>query len=316
MPLFNDKADLSTSAPVVVTGSVSIVGTSITNPLWITGSIGGSTTTSGSADVTVLNQVNVSVSSSLPVTVANFPVLQGISGSIVVTNWPSIVGVSGSVSSTPVGGTSVFTTGPQNVSGTVTSMIGNWPAFVGVSGSINVNNFPANQPTTITNWPATIGVSGTLSTASGGQNIYTSGAQFISGTVGISGSIIVTAPQSAPIWVTGSFATNVGVQQVTGSVQVTNFTSPRSTSHTTQNLTASLVSQVALASNANRFGVSVFNTFTSKGNAYISLGPIASTGSFIIQMLPGTYYSMDTLSTEEISYVFDAIPGNLMVTEQ
>jgi len=114
------------------------------------------------------------------------------------------------------------------------------------------------------------------------------------------------------------------VQAVTGSVEVTGVTFSGSIdaiptpvpSHVTTNFAASTVSQVAMGPNANRRGASFFNTQTSKGICYLAIGPTASTGAYVVAMRPGSYYSFDTVPAEAISFVFDNVPGNVMVTEQ
>lgn len=126
---------------------------------------------------------------------------------------------------------------------------------------------------------------------------------------------------SRSLAVTGSVSISE-VVQVTGSVVVEGFaltasiTPDRSSISTTLNVTASLASQIAMFSNPSRLGGMFFNTFSSKGNAYLSFGPSASTGSFFVALRPGAYYSMDTVSTELVSFIFDGTPGNLMITEQ
>jgi hypothetical protein len=114
------------------------------------------------------------------------------------------------------------------------------------------------------------------------------------------------------------------VQAVTGSVEVTGLvfsgsidTTPVPVpSHSTTNFVASLVSQIALTANSSRQGASFFNTPTSKGTCYVAIGNLASTGSYVVAMRPGSYFSFDTVPAEAISFVFDRIPGNVMVTEQ
>jgi hypothetical protein len=113
-------------------------------------------------------------------------------------------------------------------------------------------------------------------------------------------------------------------QAVTGSVTVTGITfsgsinpiSPPAAAHTTTNFVASLASQVAMATNASRRGASFFNVQTSTGVCYVSIGAVASTGSYVVAVRPGAYYSFDTVPAEAISFIFDRVPGNVMVTEQ
>src|SRR5579864_216544 len=114
------------------------------------------------------------------------------------------------------------------------------------------------------------------------------------------------------------------VQTVTGSVAVTGVTFSGSIdttpspapSHVTTNFAATLASQLAMGPNAMRRGASFFNTQGSKGTCYVSIGAVASTGSYLVAVRPGSYYSFDTVPAEAISFIFDNVPGNVMVTEQ
>jgi hypothetical protein len=114
------------------------------------------------------------------------------------------------------------------------------------------------------------------------------------------------------------------VQQVTGSVEVTGLTFSGSIdatptpapSHVTTNFAASLSSQVAMGSNPNRRAANFFNVPTSKGICYLAIGTQASTGAYMVALRPGSFYSFDVVPSEPISFVFDNVPGNVMVTEQ
>lgn len=114
------------------------------------------------------------------------------------------------------------------------------------------------------------------------------------------------------------------VQTVTGSVAVTGVsfsgsidTTPSpAPSHVTTNFAASQASQVAMGPNSSRRGASFFNAQGSAGICYLSIGATASTGSYVVAMRPGSYYSFDTVPAEAISFIFDRVPGNIMVTEQ
>jgi len=114
------------------------------------------------------------------------------------------------------------------------------------------------------------------------------------------------------------------VQEVTGSVAVTGITFSGSIdavpapaqSHVTTNFAASLSSQVAMGSNPSRRAANFFNTPTSKGICYLAIGTQASTGSYMVALRPGSFYSFDVVPSEPISFVFDRLPGNVMVTEQ
>jgi hypothetical protein len=157
-----------------------------------------------------------------------------------------------------------------------------------------------------------------------------SGALFVTGSVAVTGiSLSASFPSSMtvdqgagdltnPWFVSGSVTVAnlpLPVSLASGSLSVT-LSASISSGHTTQNITASLTSLIALFPNSTRLGASFFNTFSSKGNLYVSLGALASTGSFIAAVRPGGYYSLDTLTSEAISIVFDGAPGNVMVTEQ
>lgn len=114
------------------------------------------------------------------------------------------------------------------------------------------------------------------------------------------------------------------VQTVTGSVEVTGLVFSGSiqanptptTSYNTTNWAASLSSQQALGSNPNRRACSFFNVIGSKGICYLAIGSSASTGSYMVALRPGSFYAFDVVPSEPISFIFDGIPGNVMVTEQ
>lgn len=96
---------------------------------------------------------------------------------------------------------------------------------------------------------------------------------------------------------------------------ITNITA-KSTSHSTTHVTASLASQVVLNTNYNRVGASFFNPASSTANAYLSIGTTSSTGSFLVMLPPGSYYSFDTLTVEPVSVIFDSLSGSFMITEE
>jgi|SRR5579863_1214336 len=114
------------------------------------------------------------------------------------------------------------------------------------------------------------------------------------------------------------------VQTVTGSVEVTGVTFSGSIdaiptpapSHVTTNFPASLSSQLAMGTNSNRRGATFFNTIGSLGICYVSVGSVASTGSYFVAVRPGSFFTFDVVPAEPISFVFDKVPGNVMVTEQ
>jgi hypothetical protein len=247
-----------TSGPQGVTGSLNVYtsglqgisGTVTANaviqnwPLTI-GVSGTVTTTPGPTNVYtsglqgVSGTVSLSITSSLPVTVGNFPTVQATT--TVIQNWPALIGVSGTLTSTP-GPTNVYTSGLQGISGTVSAVIQNWPLTIGISGSTNVytsglqgvsGTVTANA--VIQNWPLTMNVSGTVTAINGPTNVYTSGPQGVTGSLnvytsglqGISGTVIANAViQNWPaiIGVSGSLSggpTNVytsGLQGVSGTV--------------------------------------------------------------------------------------------------
>jgi hypothetical protein len=153
--------------------------------------------------VTVINPATVGVSGSLSVFTTG---PQNVSGTV-TTIQQGTVGVSGSVS--------VFTTGPQNVSGTVTVIN---PATVGVSGSVTVGTWGTNvtasivapNGVSIANWPAIIGVSGTVNTAP----VYSLTP------AGVSGTVTVINP--ATVGVSGSVTVGGWATNLTGSVTVGN----------------------------------------------------------------------------------------------
>jgi hypothetical protein len=137
--------------------------------------------------------------------------LQGISGSVNIFT-SGLQGISGTVSTLPIGGTSVYTSGPQAVSGSVGATITNWPAIIGVSGTLTSITGPS-----YTSGPQSV---------TGSVNVFTSGLQGISGsvsaaitnwpaTINVSGSVSTTPPTG------GTSVYTSGPQAVSGSVFVT-----------------------------------------------------------------------------------------------
>ena len=211
-------------------------------PVSIQGAINVSTATTGSAGLAVGNApyAPLYVSQQGQIGVDNFPAVQAISGNVgaVIQNWPAVIGVSGSTAlrvwDGGVNGVSasaqlpVFSTGPvgvtasvtlpvaqqgqvsvnnfpatQNVSGTVTAIIGNWPATLGVTASatLPVQGVVGGVPLQI--WSeGNIGVSGTFTLGSqvsvnnfpATQNV--SGSVFVSttGSLPVTGSVFATPP--------------------------------------------------------------------------------------------------------------------------
>ena len=136
--------------------------------------------------------------------------------------------------------------------------------------------------------------------------------------------VVVNFPQTQAVSGTVDVGNFPAVQVVTGSVAVTgisvsgsfNPVVPPSSGHTTTNWPASLTSQQAVGSNSTRRGLSFFNCMSGKGTCYLTIGSTASTGSFMVALRPGSYYSFDVVPSEPVSFVFDQVPGNVMVTEQ
>lgn len=95
--------------------------------------------------------------------------------------------------------------------------------------------------------------------------------------------------------------------------------SSKSSTHSTNFVTASLTSQIILNKNPDRIGAVFSNQWslnsTSAGNAYLSIGTTASTSSFLVVIAPGSVYSLDFNTTEAFSVIYDAATGSLMFTE-
>src|SRR5579885_3178626 len=116
----------------------------------------------------------------------------------------------------------------QNVSGTVTSIIGNWPATHGVSASVQLPIFStgpvgvtasAPLPVDINNWPATIAVSGSQA-----LRIWDGGTQGVSGTVGAvvqnwPATVGVSASVPLQVWSEGPNAVSGTLQVYTSAAQ-------------------------------------------------------------------------------------------------
>jgi hypothetical protein len=205
--------------------------------------------------------IGVSASATLPVSqqgqisVNNFPAVQAVSGTLSITTTTPLqvwsegpLGVTASVqlpvfSTGPVGVTGSVTLGSQvsvnnfpatqNVSGTVTAIIGNWPATIGVSASatlpvslasqISVNNFPATQNVSgtvgavIENWPATIGVS-----ASSPSGFWFTGGVAVSGTLAVSGTQLTGSTFSGyPLVAGGTFMSGAVQSSTMGARYIT-----------------------------------------------------------------------------------------------
>ena len=196
--------------------------------------ISGVLLVSASNPVLVWNQTPVGVTGSVnvytsglqgisgTVGVNNFPATQNVSGGIVVQNWPATIGVSASVALrvwdggiqgiTASTSLPVWNQSPVGVTGSVNVYTS---GLQGISGTVGVNNFPATQNVSgtvtsiIGNWPATIGVSASFPLS-----------VFSAGTVGVSGSVNVTTTGSAgmqvgnapyaPLWITSTGSISVG----------------------------------------------------------------------------------------------------------
>ena len=225
MSLTDPPVSITFTALPVIGASVPVTGS---GPLLVAGQNASgslrSVLTDDNGAVIVVASGTLAVAIGAPVTIANFPATQTITGSVGINGitFPETVTVSGTVGAViqnfPVtqgvsGSVGVYTSGLQGISGTVAAVVQNWPVVHGVSGSVNVYTsgpqaVSGTVAAVIQNWPTIHGVSGSV-------NVYTSGLQGISGTVNIG-----TAPQlqisnfpatqnvSGTVTI-GGFATNV-----------------------------------------------------------------------------------------------------------
>lgn len=299
---------------VDVTGSTGLhVAAPPSSPVWVTGSVfvdnqsggGGGSVTQGTVPWVVAGSANVYTSgpqavsgsvavSSLPPGQVYTSGPQGVTGSV-NTYTSGLQGISGSVSVSSLPPGQVYTSGPQGVTGSVNTYTS---GLQGVSGSVAITSLPAVQ--TYTSAPQ--GVTGSVA-------VYTQGAQLVSGTVTsnvtVTGStgLMVAAPVSAPLWVTGSvFVDNQssgGGSNVTVAGWSTNVTGtfalPGCTDAALSSFTGSLVSAQFLAANQNRLGATFQNITGSTDTCYLRLGAssAASTaGNHTVALYPGTYYEL------------------------
>ncbi len=133
-----------------------------------------------------------------------------------------------------------------------------------------------------------------------------------------SGNIQISPLQVDPITgaliVTGS----VGVSGVSLNLSAS-FPPAIASGHTSTYVTASLTSQVVLAPNPNRIGATFSNQWSPTsdvaGNAYLSIGTLATTSSWLVVLQPGAFYALDFNTSEAFSVVYDLPSGSLMTTE-
>lgn len=126
-----------------------------------------------------------------------------------------------------------------------------------------------------------------------------SGSITVDGTVGVSG----TVPVSGPLTDTQLRASAVPTYRLPPSVSaITSFV-------------AAITSAVALASNANRRGFSIYNDSVSS-TLYIAYAATASTSDFTLKIAPGGYFEgPDPCYTGVISGIWSGTVGSAKVTE-
>jgi len=206
------------------------------------------------------------------VSVNNFPATQNVSGTVgaVIQNWPATIGISASAGALPVFNVG----GPVGVSGSVT--IGAWGNNVTASVALVSQGAIASW-----NQGGPMGVSGSI-------NVYTSGLQGVSGTVGINNFPAVQAV-SGTVTVGGQVSVNnfPATQNVSGSITVGTWGT---------NVTAS----VAFAPGSP--AISVFNA-----------GPVGVTGSVTTTI--GSQISVNNFpATQNVSGTVGAVIQNWPAT--
>ena len=286
-----------------------------TGPVGVSGTV--AITTSGPIQVWTEGAFGVSASVQLPVYSTG---LVGVSGTVGVNNFPAT----------------------QNVSGTVTAIIGNWPATIGVTASAQIPVFNTGP----------VGVSGTVAITSAGPlqvwtegafgvtgsvNVYTSGPQAVSasspsgfwstGNQGVTGSVNVytSGPQAVSgTYQSGSVATAPVFPVLEGGLDRTNTVRPfltdpqgRLTNPTTgSNVTtvaASTANATALFPNSNRVGAIFFNEGSS--TAFLKFGIGATQVNYTVQLGAKAYYELPFTYQGQVDVIFSTNTGNLRVTE-
>jgi hypothetical protein len=263
----------------------------------------------------------VTITGTLPVSVTN-------TVDVIVENWPAVIATSGSqLTGSTFGGFPVTVGGVFSgsngyvVKAFQTDVSG--ALVVTMSGTIDVavTNFPAVQAVSITgqpigvivdNWPAVVGVTGSV-------NVYTSGPQAVSGTVSVTGSMVVTGPYQS-----GSTATAPIYPLIDGGVDINGITrvnlldpQGRSTNPVTgsavTSVPASLANQTALFPNASRVGAAFFNE--GSATAFLKFGIGATLTNYTVQLGQKAYYELPYTFTGRVDVIFNGTTGNLRVTE-
>lgn len=119
----------------------------------------------------------------------------------------------------------------------------------------------------------------------------------------------------------GNGVTGTGSQRVTIASDNTSNTNPWlvnqqvSATATTSNVASSATNVTLLSSNASRKGMMIQNDSTTI--LYLKYGTTASSTSYTVQMLPGSYYEMpeSRIYTGEVDGIWSTANGNARVTE-
>ena len=337
------------------------MGVSASFPLqvWEAGTVGVSGSVSVTGQVSVNNfPATQNVSGSVGAVIQNWPATIGVSASVALRTWDGgTQGVSGNVSvayqANVTGSTYITSTGSlpvavvgtvpvsiaqqisvdnfpatQNISGTVTSIVGNWPATlgvsasfplsvfnagtVGVSGTVGVNNFPATQAVSgtvsaiIGNWPATLGVS-----ASFPLQVWSEGSVGVTGSVSLSGtgsvwvSNAITVQGNAKVVGVGGVGTNITTNPVlvagaspSNQVSIAQFDQFGS-------LLVSLSSSVSVLGVSGTVGV---NNFPATQNVSGSVN-VTTTGSMGMQVGNASYDPLFITGSIDVTNLYTGLPA-------
>jgi len=326
-----------TDNDVNVTGTVAVsnfpaaveISNDVGNPIPVSGSL--TTTPSGTQDVNIISSVALPVTDnggSLTVDGTFFQATQPVSGTVAVSNFPATQPVSGPLTDTQLRATPVAISGSFTPSGTqdvniistvpvpVTDNGGSltvdgtfFQATQPVSGTVAVSNFPASQPVTGTFFQATQPVSLAVAPTTPVTGTFWQATQPVSGTF-FQGTQPVSLAVAPTTPVTGTFfqATqplSIAATLVTQEIRA-NTPAQSSVSVLTSNTSI-------LATNAARLGATIYNE--SGATCFIKLGATASTTSYSIQMVVGSYYEVPFNYTGAIDGITLAITAILRVTE-
>jgi hypothetical protein len=108
----------------------------------------------------------------------------------------------------------------------------------------------------------------------------------------------------------------VTVQGISGGTAIPvsgTFTTDKSSTSSLTQVTAATSSTSILASNANRVSATFYNNSTAI--LFLAFGATASTTAFTVRVMPNSYYDLPITYTGAISGIWNAVNGNVCVTE-